>query len=74
MYQQDSREGKGERRDQKRFRSRYGHTGVGATHIREASEQEVRRHLEKAKARRDRKRKLTSLPYSRRRKPGETES
>ena len=58
MYQQDSREDKGERRDQKRFRSRYGHTGVGATHIREASEQEVRRHLEKAKARRNRKQKI----------------
>jgi len=58
MYQQDSREDKGERRDQKRFRSRYGHTGVGATHIREASKQEVRRHLEKAKARRNRKQKI----------------
>ena len=58
MYQQDSREDRGERRDQKRFRSRYGHTGVGATHIREASEQEVRRHLEKAKARRNRKQKI----------------
>jgi hypothetical protein len=43
---------KAERRDQKRFRSRYGHTGVGATHIREASELEVRRHVEKAKNKR----------------------
>ena len=40
---------KSERRDQQRFRSRYGHTGIGATHVREASESEVRRHIEKAK-------------------------
>ena len=37
-----------DRRSQKRFRSRYGHFGIGATHIREASELEVRRHIEKA--------------------------
>jgi len=43
---------KAERRDQKRFRSRYGHAGIGATHIREASELEVRRHIEKAKNKR----------------------
>jgi hypothetical protein len=43
---------KAEQRDQKRFRSRYGHTGVGATHIREASELEVRRHVEKAQNKR----------------------
>ena len=43
---------KAERRAQKRFRSRYGHAGIGATHIREASELEVRRHVEKAKNKR----------------------
>ena len=43
---------KAERRDQQRFRSRYGHTGVGATHVREASASEVRRHIEKAKTKR----------------------
>ena len=37
-----------DQRAQKRFRSRYGHFGIGATHIREASEAEVRRHIEKA--------------------------
>ena len=43
---------KAERRAQKRFKVRYGHTGIGATHIREASELEVRRHIEKAKNKR----------------------
>ena len=37
-----------DKRARKRFRSRYGHFGIGATHIREASESEVRRHIEKA--------------------------
>ena len=40
-----------EKRAQLRFRSRYGHFGIGATHIREASEAEVRQHIEKATSR-----------------------
>ena len=57
MYQQSSlrKQQKAERRDQLRFKSRYGHAGVGATHIWEASELEVLRHLEKAKAKRSRR-------------------
>ena len=46
-----------DRRSQKRFRSRYGHFGIGATHIREASEAEVRRHVEKAELRSSKRRR-----------------
>ena len=45
-----------DQRAQKRFRSRYGHFGIGATHIREASEAEVRRHIEKAASRSSKRR------------------
>ena len=46
-----------DRRSQKRFRSRYGHFGIGATHIREASEAEVRRHVENAELRSSKRRR-----------------
>ena len=46
-----------EKRAQKRFGSRYGHFGIGATHIREASEAEVRRHVEKAELRSSKRRR-----------------
>ena len=39
-----------ERRALKRFKARYGHCGLGSSHIREASESEVRRHVQKAKS------------------------
>ena len=45
-----------EKRAKKRFRSRYGHFGIGATDIREASEEEVRRHIEKAALRSSKRR------------------
>ena len=45
-----------DRRSQKRFRSRYGHFGIGATHIREAAEAEGRRHIEKAASRSSKRR------------------
>ena len=38
---------KADQRAIKRHKQRYGHFGIGATHIREASEAEVRRHIEK---------------------------
>jgi hypothetical protein len=40
---------KADKRAVRKFRSRYGHTGLGASHTREASEAEVRYHVEKAK-------------------------
>lgn len=40
---------KGERREQKRWKKRYGHFGAGASHTREASEAEVMRHIQKAR-------------------------
>jgi len=39
---------KTDRRAIKRHQNRYGHFGAGASHTREASEAEVRRHIEKA--------------------------
>ena len=38
---------KGERREEKRWKKRYGHFGAGASHTREASEAEVMRHIQK---------------------------
>ena len=46
-----------EKRAQMRFRSRYDRFGIGATHIREASEAEVRRHVEKAELRSSKRRR-----------------
>mgnify|MGYP006400622191 CR=1 len=40
---------KAEKRAQRRFKTRFGHFGTGASFTREASEAEVRRHIEKAK-------------------------
>jgi len=40
---------KTDQRATKRHKNRYGHFGAGASHTREASEAEVRRHIEKAK-------------------------
>lgn len=40
---------KTDKRTLKRVKSRYGHHGPGASHTREASEAEVRRHIQKAK-------------------------
>ena len=38
---------KADKRANKRFKSRYGHFGAGASHTREGSEAEVRWHIEK---------------------------
>lgn len=38
-------------RASKRFKARYGHFGAGASHTRETSDAEVRRHVQKIKAR-----------------------
>ena len=38
-----------DKRATKRFKSRYGHSGAGSVHTREASDAEVYRHVEKAK-------------------------
>jgi len=40
---------KSDKRASKRFKSRYGHFGVGSSHVREASEAEVRGHIRKIK-------------------------
>ena len=40
---------KNDRRTAKRFKDRYGHFGAGSVHTRQASDAEVRRHVEKAK-------------------------
>ena len=40
---------KSDKRSAKRRKERYGHCGTGASHTREASELEVRRHVQKAK-------------------------
>ena len=40
---------KADQRAIKRHKQRYGHFGIGATHIREASEAEVRGHIRKIK-------------------------
>tara|TARA_R110002020_G_scaffold175998_1_gene368045 strand:+ start:411 stop:560 length:150 start_codon:yes stop_codon:yes gene_type:complete len=40
---------KTDKRAAKREKSRYGHYGTGASHTREASDAEVRRHIQKAK-------------------------
>lgn len=40
---------KTDRRSAKRYKARYGHYGSGASHTREASESEVRRHVQKIK-------------------------
>jgi hypothetical protein len=41
---------KAERRANNRFKERYGHHGAGASHTREASEAEVIKHIQKARA------------------------
>ena len=38
-----------DRRASKRFKKRYGQSGTGASHTREAHESEVRRHIQKIK-------------------------
>ena len=38
---------KAEKRAKKQFKDRFGHFGAGSSHTREASESEVRRHIEK---------------------------
>ena len=40
---------KNDRRTAKRFKDRYGDFGAGSVHTRQASDAEVRRHVEKAK-------------------------
>lgn len=42
MYKTDKREAK-------RLKARFGHFGSGASHTREASEGEVKRHVDKAR-------------------------
>lgn len=44
---------KSDKRASKRFKSRYGHFGVGSSHVREASEAEVREHIRKIKNKRN---------------------
>jgi hypothetical protein len=39
-----------DKRSEKRQRARYGHAGAGSVHTRQASDLEVLRHVEKAKA------------------------
>ena len=39
---------KADKRAIKRHRQRYGHFGAGSVHTRQASEAEVRRHIQKA--------------------------
>ena len=40
---------KADRRAAKRRKAKYGHFGLGASHTREASEGEVKRHIDKAR-------------------------
>ena len=40
---------KADKRASKRFKGRYGHFGLGSSHVREASEAEVRGHIRKIK-------------------------
>ena len=40
---------KADKRSSKRFKSRYGHFGLGSSHVRESSEAEVLHHWRKAK-------------------------
>jgi len=40
---------KTDKRASKRFKRRYGHFGLGSSHVREASEAEVRGHIRKIK-------------------------
>jgi hypothetical protein len=40
---------KSDKRAAKRRKARYGHTGTGSSHTREASEAEVRQNIAKAK-------------------------
>jgi len=42
---------KAEKREQLRSKAIYGHYGLGASHVRTASDVEVRRHIQKSKAR-----------------------
>jgi len=44
---------KADKRASKRFKNRYGHCGLGSSHVREASEAEVMHHWRKAKAKRE---------------------
>ena len=39
-----------ERRALKLFKARYGHSGIGSSHTREAAESEVRRHVHKMRS------------------------
>ena len=39
-----------EKRALKRFKARYGHSGPGSSHTREAAESEVRKHIQKARS------------------------
>mgnify|MGYP003153365200 CR=1 FL=1 len=43
---------KADRRAKKRFKSRYGHAGMGSSRTREASLAETRKHVRKIKNRR----------------------
>jgi len=48
---------KTDRRAEKRHKAIYGHYGIGATHVREASEAEVRHHWRQAVEKRNRGKK-----------------
>ena len=48
---------KADRRAEKRQKSRYGHFGIGATHVRESSEPEVILHWKQAVEKRNRRKK-----------------
>ena len=43
---------KTDKRTMKRWKKRYGHSGSGSSHTREAHESEVRRHFDKIKNKR----------------------
>ncbi len=43
---------KADKRAAKRFKAIYGHFGIGSSHVREASEEEVRAHFRKIKQKR----------------------
>ena len=40
---------KADKRSSKRHKDRYGHAGTGSCHTRQASDAEVRRHIQNAK-------------------------
>jgi hypothetical protein len=48
---------KWDKKDKREHKAKYGHTGVGSSKTREASTSEVERHIQKIKAKANKKRK-----------------